>query len=44
VSLFNEETAMSEGSCFHNLREGGIVRELAAGVTARVFPGVNATT
>ncbi len=35
---------MSEGSCFHNLREGGIVRELAAGVTARVFPGVNATT
>ena len=33
---------MSEGSCFHNLREGGIVRQLAAGVTARVFPGVNA--
>src|SRR4030095_9931416 len=27
---------------FHNLREGGIVRQLAAGVTARVFPGVNA--
>ncbi len=33
---------MSDGSCFHNLREGGIMRELAAGVTARVFPGVNA--
>jgi quercetin dioxygenase-like cupin family protein len=33
---------MSETSCFHNLREGGIVRQLAAGVTARVFPGVNA--
>jgi quercetin dioxygenase-like cupin family protein len=33
---------MSDASCFHNLNEGGIVRELAAGVTARVFPGVNA--
>jgi quercetin dioxygenase-like cupin family protein len=33
---------MSDASCFHNLREGGIVRQLAAGVTARVFPGVNA--
>jgi quercetin dioxygenase-like cupin family protein len=29
-------------ACFHNLRTGGIVRELAPGVTARVFPGVNA--
>ena len=29
-------------TCFHNLREGGLVRELAPGVTARVFPGVNA--
>jgi quercetin dioxygenase-like cupin family protein len=33
---------MSEASCFHNLHEGGIVRELAKGVMARVFPGVNA--
>lgn len=33
---------MSDGSCFHNLHEGGIVRQLAAGVTARIFPGVNA--
>ena len=33
---------MSEASCFHNLGSGGIVRQLAAGVTARVFPGVNA--
>jgi quercetin dioxygenase-like cupin family protein len=32
---------MSDG-CFHKLGQGGIVRELAAGVTARVFPGVNA--
>jgi len=32
---------MSEASCFHNLREGGIERELAAGVLARVFSGVN---
>ena len=27
---------------FHNLREGGIVRQLAPGVNARVFPGVHA--
>src|SRR5438876_9102227 len=27
---------------FHNLREGGIVRQLAPGITARKFPGVNA--
>ena len=33
---------MSEQSCFHNLHTGGILRELAAGVRARVFPGVNA--
>ena len=33
---------MSDATCFHNLNEGGILRELAAGVTARVFPGVNA--
>jgi quercetin dioxygenase-like cupin family protein len=35
------ETKVNDG-CFHNLGQGGIVRELAAGVTARVFPGVNA--
>jgi quercetin dioxygenase-like cupin family protein len=33
---------MSDASCFHNVREGGIVRELAPGITARVFPGENA--
>ena len=33
---------MSDASRFHNLRAGGIVRQLAPGVTARVFPGVNA--
>ena len=33
---------MSDASRFHNLREGGIVRQLAPGVTARVFPGVHA--
>ena len=33
---------MSDASCFHNLRDGGIVRQLAPGVTARVFPGVHA--
>jgi quercetin dioxygenase-like cupin family protein len=33
---------MSETGCFHNLWRGGIARELAPGVTARVFPGVNA--
>jgi quercetin dioxygenase-like cupin family protein len=32
---------MSEGPCFHNLREGGVVRQLASGITARIFPGVN---
>jgi unsaturated pyranuronate lyase len=33
---------MSDTPRFHNLREGGIVRQLAAGVTTRVFPGVHA--
>jgi quercetin dioxygenase-like cupin family protein len=32
---------MGEGPCFHNLREGGVVRQLASGITARIFPGVN---
>lgn len=32
---------MSDADCFHKLGEGGIVRELAPGVTARIFPGVN---
>ena len=27
---------------FHNLREGGIVRQLSPGITARIFPGVHA--
>ena len=26
-------------SCFHNLKEGGIPRQLAEGLSARVFPG-----
>ncbi len=30
------------GEWFHRLHEGGILRELAPGVTARVFPGVHA--
>ncbi len=29
-------------ACFHNLHAGGIERQLAAGVLARIFPGVNA--
>ena len=33
---------MIDASCFHNLREGGILRELAPGITARIFPGENA--
>ncbi|MGH7324849.1 MAG: cupin domain-containing protein [Candidatus Rokuibacteriota bacterium] len=33
---------MDEAGCFHNLWTGGIVRELAPGLSARVFPGVNA--
>ena len=32
---------MGSSSCFHNLHEGGIVRLLAPGITARIFPGVN---
>ena len=32
---------MSE-SCFHTLTAGGILRELAPGITARVFPGAHA--
>ena len=30
---------MADASCFHNLKEGGIPRQLAAGLHARVFPG-----
>ena len=33
---------MSDATCFHNLREGGIARELARGITARIFPGEQA--
>ncbi len=33
---------MENPSCFHSLREGGIPRQLAPGITARIFPGVNA--
>ncbi|MBI2205322.1 MAG: cupin domain-containing protein [Candidatus Rokubacteria bacterium] len=33
---------MIDEGCFHRLREGGIERELAPGVRARVFPGVHA--
>ncbi|MBI4635244.1 MAG: hypothetical protein HY727_02740 [Candidatus Rokubacteria bacterium] len=33
---------MADGTCFHNLWTGGIERELAPGVRARIFPGVNA--
>ena len=32
---------MSDGSCFHTLHEGGIPRQLAPGIAARIFPGVN---
>lgn len=32
---------MQDGSCFHKLGSGGIVRELAPGITARIFPGEN---
>lgn len=28
-------------ACFHNLKTGGILRELAPGLVARIFPGVN---
>jgi len=30
---------MADASCFHNLTEGGIPRQLAEGLSARVFPG-----
>ncbi|MGH7279850.1 MAG: cupin domain-containing protein [Candidatus Rokuibacteriota bacterium] len=33
---------MSDASCFHTLHEGGILRALAPGLTARVFPGEHA--
>jgi hypothetical protein len=33
---------MSDASCFHNLGSGGLTRPLAPGITARIFPGVNA--
>ena len=32
---------MSESSSFHNLRRGGIPRQLAPGIAARIFPGFN---
>ena len=41
LSARAEVIMMSQGSCLHNLREGGIVRQLAPGITARIFPGVN---
>jgi quercetin dioxygenase-like cupin family protein len=30
---------MDTTSCFHSLSQGGILRELAPGITARIFPG-----
>src|SRR5438477_488353 len=33
---------MTDVSCFHHLKTGGIERQLAPGVSARVFPGVHA--
>jgi quercetin dioxygenase-like cupin family protein len=33
---------MTADGCFHHLGAGGIERELAPGVRARVFPGVHA--
>jgi quercetin dioxygenase-like cupin family protein len=30
---------MDRQSCFHNIHAGGIPRELAAGISARIFPG-----
>ena len=30
---------MADASCFHNLKVGGIPRQLAEGLSARVFPG-----
>jgi quercetin dioxygenase-like cupin family protein len=35
------EDAMIDPGWFHNLRQGGIERELAPGVNARIFPGVH---
>jgi len=32
---------MGENLRFHNLREGGILRQLAPGIAARIFPGVH---
>src|SRR5690349_1739258 len=37
-----KERIMIDASCFHNLKSGGIERQLAPGVNARVFPGVHA--
>ncbi len=33
---------MGDASCVHNLHDGGILRQLAPGITARIFPGINA--
>lgn len=32
---------MNESPWIHNLREGGILRQLAPGMVARIFPGVH---
>jgi quercetin dioxygenase-like cupin family protein len=32
---------MGESSCFHTVGEEGILRQLAPGIAARVFPGVH---
>lgn len=33
---------MNGESCFHNLKTGGLPRQLAPGISARIFPGVHA--
>jgi len=33
---------VSEPSCFHHLDDGGLLRQLAPGIVARIFPGVHA--
>jgi quercetin dioxygenase-like cupin family protein len=40
-STEREGRAVNDPARFHNVKHGGILRELAPGLTARVFPGVN---
>jgi unsaturated pyranuronate lyase len=40
-SRWAKEIEMEDASRFHNLHDEGILRQLAPGIVARIFPGIN---